>query len=78
MSDKTEKIELEDLTKAQEIVLQVVMEEGAMRNQDETLVLVQSEIDAIIDLGGASEEYIKGMEHILLLLKNQWGVSIEL
>jgi hypothetical protein len=77
MSDKTEKIELEDLTKAQEMVFQVIMQEGAMRSQEDTIVDLQAELDAIIDLGDRSQEYVDGFEHAMLFLKSQWGMPIE-
>jgi hypothetical protein len=78
MSDKTEKIELEDLTKAQEIVFQVIMQEGAMRSQEDTIVDLQAELDAIVDLGDRSRDYVDGFEHAMLFLKSQWGMPIEL
>jgi hypothetical protein len=77
MSDKTSKIGLEDLSEAQEMVIQVIMQEGAMRNQEETIVDLQAELDAVVELGDRSPDYLDGFEHAMLFLKSQWGMPIE-
>ena len=71
-------IELEDLTKAQALAVEVVMGEGAMRCQDDAVESLQKELDAIIDLGERTEGYVDGFEHALLFLKNKWDMLGEL
>jgi len=77
MSDKTEKIELDGLTEAQELAITVVMEEGALRNQESSIKFLQKELDAVIDLRSDEPGYVDGFEHAVLFLKDLWGMSIE-
>ena len=67
-------IELENVTRAQEMAIEVVMGEGAMRCQDDAVESLQKELDAIIDLGERAEGYVDGFEHALLFLQNKWGM----
>ena len=77
MADKTNVINLEGLTEAQELAITVVMEEGALRNQEEAIEYLQKELDAVIDLRSDESGYINGFEHAVLFLKDLWGMSIE-